>query len=106
MSDKLFDTLDILVYHTDMNTKNKEDVNGDELRVSIREYIRNYKKYNNIVKSTGQIIVITSNKKDDVELILRDRPEQKRYTFDDFKNLTFKGGKYLSRDVDKIVYGI
>ncbi|MSU74984.1 MAG: hypothetical protein EXS55_00485 [Candidatus Magasanikbacteria bacterium] len=34
-------------------------------------------------------------------------PPQKKYSWADLKNLQFKGGdKNLSRDIDKIVYGL
>lgn len=76
-------------------------------RISIREYIRNYKQYNSEVKLTNSSIIITNQENDEVILSPIINTNQKRkWTVDDFKDCFFKGDKNLSKNIDKIVYGI
>jgi hypothetical protein len=76
-------------------------------RISIREYIRNYKKYNNEVKLTGKNIIITNQGDDEVVLSPANNVDKKRkWSIEDFEGCFFKGGKNLSKNIDKIVYGI
>jgi hypothetical protein len=90
-----------------MNTKTITFTQDNVKRISIREYIRNYKVYNNEVKLTGERIIITNQDNDEVVLSPADDKKNKReFTMDDFKPLFFKGGKNLSKNIDKIVYGI
>lgn len=90
-----------------MNTKTIKFTQDNVKRISIREYIRNYKIYNNEVKLTGERIIITNQDNDEVVLSPADNKKNKRrFTMDDFKPLFFKGGKNLSKNIDKIVYGI
>lgn len=74
-------------------------------RISIREYIRNYKIYNEDVCSTGTDIIITNQDEDVVRIT--PAKSKKKWTIEDFKKMRFKGGgKNLSKDIDKIVYGV
>jgi hypothetical protein len=42
-----------------------------------------------------------------LKMVLYKKPRKaKRWTMKDFEKGFFKGGKYTSRDVDKIVYGL
>lgn len=82
----------------------KVNLNKDDLpEVSIREYLRNYKKYNALVKS-GQGITLVS-KREKIGNLLPEK-SNKKYTIHDLVNLRFKGPKNLSIDIDKIVYGV
>jgi hypothetical protein len=75
-------------------------------RITIREYLRNYKKYNNMVNETKEAIIIT-NQDTDVVVIGPALNKKRRWTFKEIREkLTFKGGKNLSKNIDKIVYGI
>lgn len=78
---------------------------GVPQRITIREYLRNYKKYNDMVNETREKIIVTNQDVDAV--ILSPVPNKKRlWTEKDFKAMRFKGGKNLSKDIDKIVYGL
>lgn len=75
-------------------------------RISIREYLRNYKKYNEMVNATGEKIIIT-NQDEDVVVLMPVETRKKLRTFEEIRQkLTFKGGKNLSKNIDKIVYGL
>lgn len=90
-----------------MKTKTITFAQDNTKRISIREYIRNYKMYNNEVKLTGERIIITNQDNDEVVLSPADNKEGKRrFTMKDFEGCFFKGGKNLSKNIDKIVYGI
>ena len=90
-----------------MKTKTITFTQDNIKRISIREYIRNYKMYNNEVKLTGERIIITNQDSDEVVLSPADNKEGKRrFTMKDFEGCFFKGGKNLSKNIDKIVYGI
>lgn len=84
-----------------------DDTDGAELiRVPIRQYMRNYKKYNDMIKETKQSIIIT-NQEDDIVVISPVKKKVGKISFEQLrKELTFKGGKDLSKNIDKIVYGI
>lgn len=95
-----------------MQTKTAEHIKiidySDEIvltRVPMREYIRNYKKYNDMVNETKENIIITNQDVDTIMLapVIH---KKKRWTDKDFDAMRFNGGKNLSRDIDKIVYGI
>ena len=46
-------------------------------------------------------------KKKKLKMVIYEKPRKgKRWTLKDFEGCFFKGGKNLSRDIDKIVYGI
>jgi hypothetical protein len=76
-------------------------------RISIREYLRNYKKYNSEINLTGQKIIITNQGDDEVVLSPADTKDGKRrFTVKDLEKGFFHGGKNLSKNIDKIVYGI
>jgi len=95
-----------------VKTKEKQHIKilnfKDEIipqRITIREYLRNYKKYNDMVNETREKIIITNHDEDTV--MLTPIEKKRRWTFDEIrKELTFKGGKNLSKNIDKIVYGI
>lgn len=107
MSYKMFDNNPYFPYNTPMNTKTLTFTQDNTKRISIREYLRNYKKYNNEIKLTGQNIIITNQDTDEVVLSPAPRTEEKRvWTVKDFEGCFFKGGKNLSKNIDKIVYGI
>ena len=90
-----------------MKTKTITFTQDNTKRISIREYIRNYKMYNNEIKLTGERIIITNQDNDEVVLSPADNKEGKRrFTMKDFEGCFFKGGKNLSKNIDKIVYGI
>jgi hypothetical protein len=74
-------------------------------RITIREYLRNYKKYNDMVNETRESIIITNQYEDNI--LLSPIQKKRKWTFEEIrKELTFKGGKNLSKNIDKIVYGI
>jgi hypothetical protein len=90
-----------------MNTKTLTLNQDNTKRISIREYLRNYKVYNNEVKITGEKIIITNQDVDEVILSpINNKEGKRRFTIKDFEGCFFKGGKNLSKDIDKIVYGI
>jgi hypothetical protein len=90
-----------------MNTKTLTFNQDNTKRISIREYLRNYKVYNNEVKITGEKIIITNQDVDEVILSpINNKEGKRRFTIKDFEGCFFKGGKNLSKDIDKIVYGI
>lgn len=75
-------------------------------RVSIREYLRNYRTYNEQINHTGEKIIITNQ---DIEIvaIVPIKTAKKRWTFEDLKKGMFKGGDpNMSNNIDEIVYGI
>ena len=46
-------------------------------------------------------------KKKKLKMVLYDKPRKcKKWTIKDFEPYFFKGGKNLSKNIDKIVYGI
>ncbi len=90
-----------------MNTKTITFTQDNIKRISIREYIRNYKMYNNEVKLTGERIIITNQDNDEVVLLpVENKPNKRRFTLKDLEKGFFHGGKNLSKNIDKIVYGI
>lgn len=72
-------------------------------KISIREYLRNYNTYNDKVMK-GECFVITKNNQDQIKLSPVDT--DKRYTMKDLLSIRFSGDKDLSKNIDKIVYGI
>lgn len=90
-----------------MNTKTITFTQDNIKRISIREYIRNYKVYNNEVKLTGERIIITNQDNDEVVLSPAQSATKKRkWTFEDLEKGFFNAGKNTSKNIDKIVYGI
>lgn len=107
MSYKLFDNLPTILYNTHMKAKTLTFIQDTTKRISIREYLRNYKAYNKEVNLTGEKIIITNQDNDEVVLSPVDTsPKKRKWTIEDFEGCFFKGGKNLSKNVDKIVYGI
>jgi hypothetical protein len=107
MSYKMFDILLTILYNKPMKTKTLTFTQDTTKRISIREYLRNYKQYNSEVKLTGKNIIITNQDND--EVVLSPAPKIKTlrsWTIKDFEKGFFKGPKNLSKNVDKIVYGI
>jgi hypothetical protein len=107
MSYKMFDNFSPVLYNTHMKTKTSTITEDSTKRISIREYIRNYKKYNNEIKLTGKNIIVTNQGGD--EITLSPVPKIKtlrKWTIKDFEKGFFKGPKNLSQNVDEIVYGI
>jgi hypothetical protein len=90
-----------------MKTKTLTFTQDTTKRISIREYLRNYKQYNTEIKLTGKNIIITNQDNDEVVLSPAPTTNKKRkWSIEDFEGCFFKGGKNLSKNVDKIVYGI
>lgn len=74
-------------------------------RISIREYIRNYKTYNDLVNSTGKEAIIT-NQDEDVVRITPITPA-KKWTIEDLRSMITTGeDPELSNKIDEIAYGI
>lgn len=74
-------------------------------RVSIREYLRHYVSYNNEINETGKKIMITNQDKDLV--LISPAVERKVWTVEEFRKMITPGGDpNMSKDIDKIVYGI
>ena len=75
-------------------------------RITLRDYLINHKTYNEDIDNTREEIIITEDG-NDIILLSSPKGPKKKYTLKDLQAIgTFKGGKYLSRDIDKIVYGI
>jgi hypothetical protein len=72
--------------------------------ISVREYMRNNVKYNNLVLS-GRAFVLT-NRNQEIGTFIPQLEKKKKYGLADLMKLRFKGGKNLSKNIDKIVYGI
>lgn len=72
-------------------------------QISIREYIRNYNDYNDKVMK-GESFVIVKNNKPQIKLSPID--SEKKYSMKDLMSIRFSGDKNLSKNIDKIVYGI
>lgn len=72
-------------------------------KISIREYLRNYSAYNDKVMK-GESFVITKNNQDQIKLSPVDG--DKKHTMKDLLSIRFSGDKDLSKNIDKIVYGI
>lgn len=107
MSYKLFDNHASILYNTHMKAKTLTFTQDTTKRISIREYLRNYKAYNSEIKLTGENIIITNQDND--EVLLSPAPsikEKKVWTMKDLEKGFFHGGKNLSKNIDKIVYGI
>lgn len=103
----MFDNLPPILYNNHMKAKTLTFTQDTVKRISIREYLRNYKKYNSEVKLTGKNIIITNQGGDEVVLSPADNMSKKRkWSIEDFESCFFKGGKNLSKNIDKIVYGI
>lgn len=103
----MFDNYTPILYNTHMKTKTLTFTQDTTKRISIREYLRNYKKYNSEIKLTGKNIIITNQDTDEVVLSPADNMSKKRkWSIEDFEGCFFKGGKNLSKNIDKIVYGI
>lgn len=103
----MFDNTQAILYNNPMKAKTLTLTQDTTKRISIREYIRNYKKYNSEVKLTGKKIIITNQGGDEVVLSPADNMSKKRkWSIEDFEGCFFKGGKNLSKNIDKIVYGI
>ncbi len=107
MSYKLFDKIPTILYNTNMKTKTITFTQDNTKRISIREYLRNYKQYNSEIKLTGERIIITNQDNDEVILSPAENKDGKRrFTIKDLEKGFFHGGKNLSKNIDKIVYGI
>lgn len=90
-----------------MKTKTLTFTQDTTKRISIREYLRNYKKYNSEVKLTGKNIIITNQGGDEVLLSTAPSTKEKKvWTMKELEKGFFHGGKNLSKNIDKIVYGI
>lgn len=74
-------------------------------RVPIREYVRNYKLYNEQVNQSGESIIIT-NQDTDVVSLNPVKSQKRLWTEKDFEKMRFDGGPDLSNNIDEIVYGI
>lgn len=86
-------------------TFDAEEVNDATIpKISVREYMRNFKLYNEKVMQ-GESFIIAKNNED--QILISPAPK-KKYCFADIFNIKkFKGGDpYLSEKVDQIVYGI
>lgn len=73
-------------------------------RVSTRDWMRNFTGYKNRMERTGEMFVITNQDKD--ELVVQPLPQKKKYTIKDLMKFRFSGPKNLSKNIDKIVYGL
>ncbi len=107
MSYKMFDNLPTILYNKHMKAKTLTFIQDTTKRISIREYLRNYKAYNKEINLTGENIIITNQDND--EVLLSPAPvviKKRKWTIKDFEKGFFKGPKNLSKNVDKIVYGI
>jgi hypothetical protein len=86
MSYKMFDNLPHFPYNTPMNTKTLTFTQDNTKRISI---------------------IITNQDADEVVLSPAENKEGKRrFTVRDLEKGFFHGGKNLSKNIDKIVYGI
>ncbi len=74
-------------------------------RISMREYIRHYTDIHEEVNENNQKVVITHQDKDMI-MISPMQSKKRKWTFEDLKEIRFKGPKNLSKNIDKIVYGI
>lgn len=88
--------------------KNKAhtELMADIPKISVREYMRNFKLYNEKVMN-GATFIIAKNDQDQVMLSMP--PVKKKYSLKDiFKIKLYTGAvdPYLSEKVDQIVYGI
>ena len=72
-------------------------------KISIREYLRNYNTYNDKVMKGESFIVVKNNKP---QIKLSPVEDEKKYTMKDLLSIRFSGDKNLSKNIDKIVYGI
>ncbi len=107
MTYKMFDNPSPILYNTHMKAKTLTLTQDTAKRISIREYLRNYKKYNSEVKLTGKNIIITNQGDDEVVLSPADNaPKKRKWTFEELEKGFFNGGKNTSKNIDKIVYGI
>lgn len=103
----MFDILPTILYNKPMKTKTLTFTQDTTKRISIREYLRNYKQYNNEIKLTGENIIITSQDNDEVVLSPVDTtPKKRKWTFEELEKGFFNAGKDTSKNIDKIVYGI
>ncbi len=90
-----------------MKTKTLTFTKDTTKRISIREYLRNYKAYNKEVNLTGQNIIITNQDNDEVVLSPVDTtPKKRKWTFEELEKGFFNAGKNTSKNIDKIVYEI
>jgi len=72
-------------------------------KISIREYLRNYNDYNHKVIK-GESFIITKNNQDQIKISPVENT--KKYKMKDLLSIRFSGDKNLSKNIDKIVYGI
>lgn len=86
-------------------TFNTEEVNNVPIpKISVREYMRNFKLYNEKVMQ-GESFIVAKNDED--QILISPAPKKKYCFVDIFKIKKFKGGDpYLSEKIDQIVYGI
>ncbi len=85
------------------------EVTVDIPRISVREYMRNFKLYNEKVMN-GASFIIAKNDADQVLISPPPATKEKKYCMKDLfslKLVKFKSGDpHLSEKVDQIVYGI
>ena len=79
---------------------------GIPLRITIREYLRNYKKYNDMVNETKEKIVVTNQDTDTIILSPVEVKKRKWSITEIREKLTFSSDPNLSSKIDEIVYGI
>ena len=76
---------------------------------SVREYMRNFKLYNQKVMD-GATFIITKNDQDQVVLSTPISKQKKKYSMKDLFTLKLSrdvdGDPYVSEKIDQIVYGI
>jgi prevent-host-death family protein len=55
--------------------------------------------------ANGEEFIVVKNSKPVFKIVPLAPQPQRKYTLEDFKALQFKGGKNLSKNIDKILYG-
>ena len=88
-------------------TNNFEDIYANAERISTRDFFRNYSKYQKKIDNNKGIIVTKQNRDQFVILPVPKKEKKGKYTLKDILNLRFTSGeKDLSKQIDKIVYGL
>ncbi len=72
-------------------------------KISIREYLRNYNFYNSKVIKGESFVIVKNN---EPQIMLSPIQDEKKYTIKDLLKIRFSGDKNLSKNIDKIVYGL
>lgn len=73
--------------------------------IGVREFQRDFASVTAAVER-GQSFIVVRHAKPIARLVPVEDEKKRKYTLKDLETLRFSGGKNLSKEIDKIVYGV